>query len=159
MKQKRQKYDEGQWFAVPLRTGGYGLGIIVRGNYKTKICLGYFFGPKFSRLPNNKDIDEKKSEDAVLITWFGDLGMINKRWPLIDSSRPFSRAQWPMPKFGRQIPLLPEKGYIVEYEENRDGKWKVLREIPIDVKEIAGLPEDIIRMGGSVEITLTKLLS
>lgn len=159
MKQKHIRYSEGQWFAVPLRNGGYALGIIVRGSYKTKGGLGYFFGPKYSEIPTYKSILEKNPDEAILITWFGDFGIINGSWPLIQNSRSFSRAEWSLPKFGRKISLLPDKGYIVEYEENKEGAWKVFREVPVDFQDISGLPEDIMMGGGSVEIKLTKLLS
>ena len=42
MGRKHIRYNEGQWFGVPLRKGGYAIGIIVRGSYKTKGGLGYF---------------------------------------------------------------------------------------------------------------------
>jgi hypothetical protein len=48
--------------------------------------------------------------------------------------------------------------YRADGKENKDGAWEVLREIPVDIKDIAGLPEDRIMGGGSVEIKLTKIL-
>jgi hypothetical protein len=56
---RRIKYYEGQWFAIPLRTGGYGLGVVVRGGNKTKGGLGYFFGPRYDSIPNEKEIEKK----------------------------------------------------------------------------------------------------
>ena len=35
-RKKHIKYSEGQWFAVPLKSGGYALGIIARGSHKVK---------------------------------------------------------------------------------------------------------------------------
>lgn len=40
MSRGRKGYREGQWFAVPLRDGGYALGVIVRGGYETAGGLG-----------------------------------------------------------------------------------------------------------------------
>jgi hypothetical protein len=73
IKQVHIRYREGQWFAIPLRKEGYALGIIVRGCYKTKGGLGYFFGPKYAEIPNDEATWEKKPEEAILIARFGDL--------------------------------------------------------------------------------------
>jgi hypothetical protein len=159
MRKNPIRYSEGQWFAVPLRKGGYALGIIVRGSYKTKGGLGYFFGPSYSEVPNDEATWRKIPEEAILITRFGDLGIIDGRWPLIRSSRPFSRGEWPIPKFGSKVSLLPNKGLIREYDHNDRGEWKLIREIPVDLKDIAGLPEDVSMGGGAVEIRLTELLN
>ena len=39
----KASYREGDWFAVPLRDGGYAAGLIARANPKG-VLLGYFFG-------------------------------------------------------------------------------------------------------------------
>jgi hypothetical protein len=158
MNKKRIRYFEGQWFAVPLRKDGYALGIIVRGSYKAKGGLGYFFGPKYQEIPNDESTWEKKPVDAILITKFGDLGIINGSWPLIKSTRPFLKEEWPIPKFGHEVSLLPGKGTIREYAQDNIGRLIIVKETPVNVKEIIGLPEDLSRGGGSVEIELTKIL-
>jgi hypothetical protein len=152
------KYAEGQWFAVPLRKGGYALGLIARGSYKTKGGLGYFFGPRFLDVPGDEATRNKRPSEAVLITWFGDLGIITGRWVLIKSTRPFLRDDWPIPKFGRKDAIIPGKGFIVEYEENEHGEWKMSREVPVEAKEIINLPVDRFSGGGAVEIRLTEIL-
>jgi Immunity protein 26 len=158
MKGKDILYSEGQWFAVPLRTGGYALGIITRGNYKTKGGLGYFFGPKYSELPGDEATWQKSPEDAVLITQFGDLGLINGTWPLIPSTRLFSKEDWPMPKFGMEVSLIPGKAFLREYGQKHNGKLMLIRETVVDIRDIADLPEDVSMGGGAVEIKLTNLL-
>jgi hypothetical protein len=158
MNRNHIKYNEGQWFAIPLRTSGYGLGIIVRGSYKTKGGLGYFFGPKYGNLPGEETTCQKDSREAVLIAKFGDLGIITGRWPLIQSSSPFSREEWPVPKFGIAASLMPNKGIIREYDLNDFRHQRLISEIVVDIKEIVGLPEDVEMGGGAIEIRLTKLL-
>lgn len=158
MRKKYIRYDEGQWFAVPLRKGGYALGIITRGNYKTKGGLGYFFKPKYSEIPGEEATWQKSPKDAVLVTRFGDLGLINGRWPLIPSTRLFSKEEWPIPKFGMEVELVPGKAFIREYDQTENGGLILLQETVVDVKEIAGLPEDGSMGGGAVEIRLTNLL-
>jgi hypothetical protein len=44
------KYREGDWFAVPLRNGGFAVGLVARANPKAAL-LGYFFGPKTKGYP------------------------------------------------------------------------------------------------------------
>jgi len=155
---KRVKYDEGQWFAVPLRYGGYATGIIVRGSYKTKGGLGYFFGPKFDEIPDDEKTWEKHPQEAVLVTQFGDLGIINGRWPLILSTRPFSKNAWPIPLFGAPFRLTPEKAYIREYQQDNSGRLQIVHETIVDAEEVIGMPSDTLMGGGAVEIQLSELL-
>jgi hypothetical protein len=158
MNKKHIHYNEGQWFAVPLRKDGYALGIIVRGSYKTKGGLGYFFGPKLERLPEDRDTWEKKPEDAVLITQFGDLGIITGRWPLIHSTRAFVKDKWPVPHFGSIDPLRPGVGHLREYAQDEKGNLVLIRQVVVDAADLVGVPLDRDMGGGAVEIKLTKLL-
>jgi len=158
MKEKHIQYHEGQWFAVPLRQGGYALGIIVRGSYKTKGGLGYFFGPKYEDVPGDKATWEKHPGEALLIARFGDLGIIRGSWPLIQSTRPFSKEKWPIPKFGTEVPFPPGKGFIRDYEQASSGELICIRQTLVDADDLQGFPEDVDMGGGSVEIKLTKLL-
>jgi hypothetical protein len=157
-RKKHIKYNEGQWFAVPLGHGGYAVGVIVRGQYKTKGGLGYFFGPKRDTLPMDADTQYLHPADAVLITWFGDLGIIEGEWPLLHSTRPFHREAWPVPKFGRVDSLNPEVGWLVEYAQDALGMGDVIRETRCRVQDLVGLPRDASANAGAVEVLLTKLL-
>jgi hypothetical protein len=87
------RYKEGQWFAAPLRTSRFALGIVVRGSYRNGICLEYFFGPVYSEVPDMGITLVKKPNDAILITRFGDRGITTGEWPLIESLRLFSREE------------------------------------------------------------------
>ncbi|MEJ2711045.1 MAG: immunity 26/phosphotriesterase HocA family protein [Anaerolineales bacterium] len=158
MKKNNIHYSEGQWFAVPLRQDGYALGIIVRGSYKTKGGLGYFFGPKYEEVPGDRATWEKHPREALLIARFGDLGIVRGSWPLIQSTRPFSEEEWPIPKFGMEVPLPPGKGFIREYEQDSSGALICIRQTPVDADKIQKFPKDTVMGGGAVEIKLTKLL-
>lgn len=156
---KHYRYDEGQWFAVPLRNGGFGIGVIVRGSYATKGGLGYFFGPRYETVPGDEATWEKHAQQAVMITRFGDLGIINGRWPMIESSKPFIKENWPIPKFGIEVPYPPGKGFLREYAQNQKGEFICIKETPVDASDIAHYPRDAVMGGGAVEISLTNLLS
>ena len=158
-RKKHIEYSEGQWFAVPLRDGGYAMGIIVRGNYRTKGGLGYFFGPRYEGIPDGQETWRKQPSDAVLIAWFGDLGLIWGRWPLIPNTRPFQREEWPVPKFRRIDALDSSKGWLVEYNQETGGISEPVHETYCDAKSLTGLFEDGDYGYEAIENVLTKLLS
>lgn len=161
-KQSRPKsirYGEGQWFAIPLRDGGYALGIIVRGSDRTKGGLGYFFGPRYPQIPDEQETWNKQPSEAILIAWFGDLGIITGRWPLIPSRRPFRREEWPVPRFQRPDRLNPRQGWLVEYSQEDSGAGIPIREIYCDADDLIGLPEDGVYGFEALESALTQILS
>jgi hypothetical protein len=153
------KYEEGQWFAVPLRNGGYALGIIVRGNFKTKGGLGYFFGPKYEVIPTGEETYSKNKDNALLIQKFGDLGIIEGEWPLIHNSKPFNRDEWPVPLFHRVLPFPEGKALIVEYRQDYSGSESPVKETVVPLTDgVKKLPKDVLSGSGSIEITMTKLI-
>src|SRR5688500_15207999 len=89
-------YREGDWFAVPLRTGGYALGLAARSN-RRGIVLGYFVGPRSTQLPTVEQTQGLAAGNAVYVGMFGDLGLLHGEWPVIGQGTGFSRADWPLP--------------------------------------------------------------
>ena len=161
MKQKRHiTYDEGQWFAVTLRGGGYALGIIVRGKNRTKGGLGYFFGPVYSDIPYDVDTERLQPSDATYIDWFGDLHIIEGKWPLIKEVSPsFERRRWPIPTFARTDPMYPDRlGVLVEYDQEDPGDQSTARETLRQNSTLVGLPEDGTSGAVAIEIILADLL-
>ncbi|WP_425308290.1 Imm26 family immunity protein [Ammonicoccus fulvus] len=65
---------EGDWFAVPLRKGGYAVGLIARAN-RDGVLLGYFFGPRREAVPSLSDVEELTPDDAIRVGKFGHLGL------------------------------------------------------------------------------------
>lgn len=159
MRKDHIKYQEGQWFAVPLPAGGNALGLIVRGSYKTRGGLGYFFGPRFEGIPEDTLTCSLQPADAILITWFGDLGIIEGRWPLIDTTRAFNRSDWPVPIFGRLDALDPAHGWMTEYDQEDDGTGAVIREVRCRAENLVNLPRDVDSGADAVGIRLSQLLS
>jgi hypothetical protein len=158
MQEKRYRYNEGQWFAVPLRSEGFALGIIVRGSSRTKGGLGYFFGPKHLEIPDEKETWKVNQQNAILVSWFSDWGIKIGRWPLIKSTRPFSKEDWPIPKFSQPITFPPDKAYIIEYDQNDTGEMNPRKITVINASEIVGLPVARLSGGGAIEIRLTDIL-
>lgn len=156
MARKKLPYKEGDWFAVPLRNGGYALGLAARVTRGGGI-LGYFFGPRRETVPTKEDIQGLTPEDAVLIRHFGDLGLLRGEWPMVAETKEWRREEWPQPAFGRIDIVDPSKAVRVEYDDS--DVHKVLRETPISLEEARHLPEDGLSGYGAVEIRLTRLLS
>jgi len=154
MGRKKLPYKEGDWFAVPLRDGGYALGIAARVDGKG-IVLGYFFTPKYDALPTPDDIGNRQPKHAVLIAIFGDLGFLEGTWKVIRSTEDWDRGKWPIPSFVR-VDCISGKAVKVEYSEDN---LHEVRNTPIDPISAHGLPEDGMSGSGAVEIHLTKLLS
>ncbi len=155
MARKKLPYIEGDWFAVPLRTGEYGLGRAVRIDGRGGV-LGYFFGMAQEQVPSKEAVAILTPAEAVLIRHCGDLGIIEGKWPIIGHDIPWCREDWPVPAFAR-IDEYEGKAWKVEYSDT-DGT-SVIREISISLEEAHDLPEDGLSGYGALEIRLTKLLT
>jgi Immunity protein 26 len=149
-------YGEGTWFAVPLKDGGYGVGLVARIAPRGRVLLGYFFGPRLSAPPTLEEVGHLNAGDAVLIQRFGDVYLVEGRWPIIGQQASWTRSAWPMPAFGRYVEL-DGKGWRVEYQDNNPNS--VPRESRISPEAVQRLPNNALLGAGVVEATLTKRLS
>jgi hypothetical protein len=147
-------YREGDWFAVPLRNGGYATGVVARANPKAAL-LGYFFGPRLKAVPALKDVGAFKASEALLVGMFGHLGLTQGTWPIIGRLPGWDKADWPMPVFVR-FEELTGRTFNVIYDE--DDPAKLLREELESGPPVAG-PKDGLMGVGYVERSLTELLS
>lgn len=153
MPRKKLPYKVGDWFAVPLRTHGYGLGLVARANGRGTV-LGYFFGPRRDAIPTQEDVIGLGPSGAVLVRRFGDLGFLEGEWPIVAHSENWDRNQWPLPMFGR-IDDIDNLAWRVEYSEET---LEEIRDTPIEMQEARDLPRAGLSGSGSVEIQLTMLL-
>jgi hypothetical protein len=117
--------------------------------------LGYFFGPKRERIPRLSDTTKLRPADAVHIRFFGDLGLIDRKWTILGKSELWQRASWPMPAFCRHFEL-DTHAYRVEYSEET---LAVIDETEVSPEECQQMPRDGLSGFGAIEITLTKLVS
>jgi len=149
----KRNYSEGTWFAVPLRKGGYAVGIVARAS---RACiLAYFFGPRREAIPRLDEILNLNAASAISVLRVGTLGLINKEWPIIGEAQSFNRSNWPMPVFIRREILPPFKKWRVYYLD-ADPKKRIREELETD--DGADLPTDSLSGYGAAEIKLTKLL-
>lgn len=154
MARKKLPYKEGDWLAVPLRDGGFGIGVAARANGRG-LVLGYFFGPRHDRLPTIEDTEGKRPNGAILIAMFGDLGMLEGRWKVIGKRQVWCRQEWSVPPFAR-IDELADKAWRVHYD---DSKLVPLKEEPVKPDKVRSLPEDGTWGAVAVESWLTRLLA
>ena len=146
-------YREGDWFAVPLREGGYAVGVVARANPKAAL-LGYFFGPRRVDLPSLDDVADLKPDEAVLVGKFGHLGLTKGTWPILGRLEDWDRAEWSMPLFVRYEELTG-LSFRVLYDDDPN---KLIREEQAAPGEGEQGPKDGSMGEGFAEKVLTSLL-
>jgi hypothetical protein len=146
-------YKEGTWFAVPLRKGGYGIGVVARA--KKSRLLVYFFGPRRESIPKFEEVSMLLSDAAISVLRVGHLGLIRGEWPIIGQVTSWNRSDWPMPIFIRREVLPPYRNWRV-YFSDTDPTKRIKEEL--ETNERPDLPEDSLAGSGAAEIILTKLL-
>jgi len=148
-------YKEGDWFAVPLRDGGFAVGLVARARRQGKILFGYFFGPRRASPPSLDELAGLSPKDALRALCFGDLGMIEQKWPIIGQLPCWSREEWPMQDFVRRDEISG-RAWRVRYSDVDPSE--VIAEEAIS-SENAELENDGLFGYGAVELLLTHLLS
>jgi len=150
----RVDFPEGTWFAVPLREGGFGVGVVARAN-AGGVLLGYFFGPKLAEVPRLDELAGLRAEDAALVAMFGHLGLKRGEWPVLGRLDGWDRQEWPMPVFVR-YEELSGRSFKVFYDD--DNPNKVIREEQVPPGEAEQGPKDGLMGAGFAEKALTALL-
>lgn len=92
------------------------------------------------------------------MAWFGDLGIITGRWPLISTTRSFNRHEWSVPGFRSIDPVYPAKGWLIEYN-TQSNKMEMIRRTYRDALELTGLPQDGVYGYQAIENILTELIN
>jgi hypothetical protein len=147
-----KRIQEGTWFAVPLRSGGFVPGLAARTSAKPGIILAYFFGPPLDKVPTLDQVDRLRAHAASRVLLVGDLGLIQGRWPIIGAARDWHREEWPFPFFVRKDELS-RRAWRVRYSDTDAGK--VVAEDPIDYGST--LERDALMGAGAAEVVLSKL--
>jgi Immunity protein 26 len=148
------KYGEGDWFAVPLREGGFAVGIVARANPRG-VLLGYFFGPKRKAVPSLDEVAYLKPSNALLVRKFGDIGLTGGTWPIIGHLKSWDRDEWPMPVFVR-YEELSGRSFQVFYDPDDPNKF--IGEEQISPGEAEQRPKDGLMGAGFAEKLLASLL-
>ncbi len=148
-------YAEGDWFAVPLSSGGFASGVVARSSTKGRVLLGYFFGPRRPAPARLQELEALTPQDAILVARFGDLSLVRGEWAVLGRSTWWNRDEWPMPPFVNRDPLT-EETWKVEYSD-KDPNVMTGRSA-IFPEEGAGLEPDRVCGAGSIEVQVDKLL-
>lgn len=152
-------YQEGDWFAVPLRPEGYAVCLVARGEYQRNIALGYFWGPKLAETSTEFEREQYRPEDAIVISWFGDIGIISGRWPLLARSNNFKKALWPVPIFVRIDSMNAGHGWLIEYEQTNPKFGVYDHKTYRSIHEFNHLPKERLAGFESMETKLSQILS
>jgi len=149
-------YQEGDVFGVPLEEErGYGLGLVARVAKRGGTVLGYFFGRHFGYLPTEIDIPTLRPQDAILAVRFGDLHLMDGRWPIISRAQGWDRSMWPMPKFVRIEPVS-NKAYLVSFSDDDPSQRLTEKRIG---DNSTNYERDSLKGASGLEKTLTRLLN
>lgn len=66
-------HAEGTWFAIPLRNGGFAVGLVARATAEGPHVLACFFGPKRSSISTMTEVADLRAAAAVKVARIGDL--------------------------------------------------------------------------------------
>lgn len=146
---------EGDWFAVPLLDGGWGVGVVSRASRKG-VLFGYFFGPRRNEIPTLADVRSFDASEAVLVSKFGYLGLRDGDWPILGRLTDWDRRAWPMPPLIRYEELTG-RTFKVVYDDSDPNK--LLREEPVAPGVQEQGPKDGLMGAGFAQKVLTKLLA
>ncbi|WP_309893697.1 Imm26 family immunity protein [Archangium sp.] len=152
-KKPKSPIELGDWFAAPLRTGGYGVGVVARKGRKG-ILFGYFFGPRSACVPGLVELQELRAVDAILVRQFGHLGLLERKWPVIGRLENWRMEDWPLSEFGRVDESLG-KAWRVRYPDDLSGLGE---ETPCSIEAAKALPCDALAGDGAIEILLTDVM-
>lgn len=141
-KPKSRRHKEGDWLIIPLKNQDYALGIIARANQKSAYLLGYFFPTRYSSPPRYEATVGLIPEDSVLIAWFSDVSIKNGEWHVLPDNGSFSRKEWPVPLFGRPDLVQPDRGFLIEYDQEEPISSRPIRETICNADRLTGLPID-----------------
>lgn len=139
---------------VPLENGGFAPGLVARHAPRSGAILGYFFGPRLSSI-DNFSFDCIIHENSVYCKIFGDIGLIENRWPIIGQLPEWNRNEWTMPIFIKRKYYPNNRSVLVYYDENNPDNW-IRDEI---IEGDRDLPEAGTAGYQFIEIKLSKILA
>ena len=145
---------EGDWFAIPLRGAGWGVGRAARLNQGASTVVAYLFGPARETIPTLDDVEDLRPENAVMVRSVGGSGLRRGVWPVL-GQREWSREDWPVPTFGHRDDLV-EKYFERIYAEGGLDLPPTQRSISKERWE--QLPPDGLHGYGVIEIHLAQAL-
>ncbi len=152
-KRRKLNYEEGSVIVFPLKKGGFARGVVARMDGKGGI-FGYFFGPKLASI-DDASMDGLQPKNAIWLTEFGDLGLLENAWTVIGKLPNWNREEWPMPPLIR-LDEVQHRATLVFYD---DRTFDRIREYEVDFSLAKSYPREGSSGYVAVEIWMSKLLS
>lgn len=150
------KYQEGDWFVVPLNGTGYALGLAARVSIRYNIIAGYFFPPRYNTMPLIENIRTLNAGSAILIGLVSHLGFRQGDWKIIHRPNKWYREEWPLPSFVSIDAVDPSLAYRRQY--NEDNLVHMVKEEKIALAEAKNYFSDGLYGYKAMEIYLNSLL-
>ena len=155
---KKVKYNEGDWFAVPLTNGHFGVGLIARVDRKMHEIIGYFFGDVYADIPVLRKHLTYSPGDAVLIQWVVDRGIVEGLWPIILTGQGINKQKWIVPVFGQPDYGRPPMGYWIRYDNENPSSVQPIERRYVLWNEVCHLPSNGLAGHIALERKLSHLL-
>lgn len=154
-------HREGDWFAVPLQSGGYGVGVIARLGVLSD-ALGYFFGPRRDTVPRLHEVAALPPANAVWVAMFTTMGFDWKTWQRIGHDAHWQREAFAVPRFFGQEGDRDASGRLLHCAYAYDDTLSFVRPVSpqtIAEEEYERLPRNSIYYPAAAEAMLTRLLT
>ncbi|CAN5415205.1 hypothetical protein BH09SUM1_BH09SUM1_30100 [soil metagenome] len=145
VKRRSWNYHEGEWYSVPLGTGGFGAVLIAYRNQKQKyLFVGYFYGPRSGEPPALDVCAQREPGEALLISKCSALAIKEGEWMLIGQHPEWRDGLWPLPHFVRNpSDLTPHSPPLCIVYDPRVSLAEPVEETPCTKEEASLLPEDV----------------
>ena len=150
----RLNYTEGTWFAVPLDSGGFGVGVVARATKKGPIILVYLFGPKREAVPSLSEVAGLDPSATVKAVQTGDMHLIGGEWPIVGRSPTWQRESWPIPLFVRKPPFVNHE-LVIQYADDDPSRIVSRTKVPLGTSRFDA---DSLYGVGALESEMSRLL-
>lgn len=156
--------DIGTWFALPLPSGGWALGLVARrGAVEGRRPLAifcYFFGPRVEQ-PHHFDLSlHRGPTDRILFAQTSERALLNGRWIILGKLDGFTKESWPMPPFRTDgIGGGPDWQRRVFLRPYNDDLERAGREECVVVRDLSEYPVDSSYGYEAMEHAVDKSLS
>jgi hypothetical protein len=156
MARARQRYAEGDWFAVPLGDGTYALGRIAR--HHRGIVFAYFFSPAFDHVPTLDEVGSRPASKSTTQMLLSHMDLRDGDWPVLGQAGSWDPAAWPMVEFERLIETTgrPDVLYVIRWDE--DTLTEEASSVRIDPGEAGKRPADLLSGAGAAVVRLRRAL-
>lgn len=148
-------FREGDVFSVPLPTGGWAAGVVVRTTGRGGVLVGYFYGPRRLAPQVGRPEETVNLKSLLLVARFGDLGLIRGEWPISGPIPGWNRMSWPVPAFSSRDPL---SGTWWRNEYADDNPNQLIARDELSETDARNLPVDGVHGAGAVAKMLDRLL-